>query len=145
MTLRAGGGSGILPGVQARTPVRVLVVDDEDMFSAALVALLGTDSRVRVVATAASGSEALAAAAVHHPDVVLMDIGLPDMDGLEVTRRLRDSARELRVIVVSGWEADAYDAAAREAGASAVLTKGGIDSALIDTITTITADGATLA
>lgn len=103
----------------AETNLRVLVVDDERSIRRFLKASLGGQF---VVLEAASGEEALAAAASEHPDVVLLDLGLPDMDGVEVTRRLREWI-QVPIIVVSVREQEKDKIAALDAGADDYLTK----------------------
>ena len=103
----------------AETNVRVLVVDDERSIRRFLKASLGSQF---VVLEAASGAEALAAAASEHPDIVLLDLGLPDMDGVELTRRLREWL-QVPIIVVSVREQEKDKIAALDAGADDYLTK----------------------
>jgi two-component system, OmpR family, KDP operon response regulator KdpE len=101
------------------TNVRVLVVDDERSIRRFLkVSLEGQF----VVLEASSGAEALKAAAMEHPDVVLLDLGLPDMDGVEVTRRLREWS-QIPIIVVSVREQEQDKIAALDAGADDYLSK----------------------
>lgn len=118
-------------------PIRVLVVDDEEMFGLALTALLADDERLTVVGTASRGREAIEEAAAVEADVVLMDIGLPDIDGLEAARRLRGSRPQTQVIVVSGYDAADFAEPARAAGAAAFVMKGGIGSELAETIAAV--------
>ena len=99
--------------------VRVLVVDDERAIRRFLQASLGGQF---TVFEATTGGEALAAVAAHHPDVVLLDLGLPDLDGVEVTRRLREWTR-IPIIVVSVREQETDKIAALDAGADDYLTK----------------------
>jgi DNA-binding NarL/FixJ family response regulator len=107
-------------------PVRVLLVDDEPMFLEALRALLEHDERVEIVAVAESGWDALELADSHRPDVVLVDLAMPGMDGFEVTRRLRERVAGPRVVAVSGLSEDTDAVRAFEAGASRFLLKGGL-------------------
>jgi DNA-binding NarL/FixJ family response regulator len=118
----------------AVAPVRVLIVDDHHAFSEALRALLEQVDDIQVVGTAASGSEAIDRVRVVGADVVLMDVGLPGMDGLETTRRVLGIHPDARVIVLSGQtESEARDAAI-EAGASAYLVKGALVDDVVDAI-----------
>jgi DNA-binding NarL/FixJ family response regulator len=115
-------------------PVRVLIVDDHHVFSQALRALLEQFENIRVVGTAASGSEALDRVRHDGVDVVLMDVGLPGMDGLETTRRVLGIHPGTHVIVLSGQgESDAREAAI-EAGAAAYLVKGALVDDVVETI-----------
>lgn len=120
-------------------PIRVLVVDDEEKFGLAMTALLAEDERVTVVGTARRGRDAIEQAAAGQVDVVLMDIGLPDVDGLEVARRLRASRPQTEVIVVSAYDPADYASPARAAGAAAFVMKGGIGSELAETIAAVAA------
>src|SRR5512136_3097110 len=103
----------------AETDLRVLVVDDERSIRRFLKASLGGQF---VILEAASGEEALSIAASEHPDVVILDLGLPDMDGVEVTRRLREWI-QVPIIVVSVREQEKDKIAALDAGADDYLTK----------------------
>lgn len=116
------------------SPVRVLIVDDHHVFSQALRALLDQCEDIHVVGTAASGNEALDRVRLDRADVVLMDVGLPGMDGLETTRRVLGIDPRARVIVVSGQtEGEARDAAI-EAGAAAYLVKGALVDDVVEKI-----------
>jgi len=112
----------------------VLLVDDEPMFLAAVQALLELDSRVKVVGATDNGAHALELAKAEHPDVALVDLALPEMDGFETTRRLLASEPAMKVIVVSGLSDEEAGAAARAAGATAFLLKGGLHDEFADAI-----------
>jgi two-component system, OmpR family, KDP operon response regulator KdpE len=99
--------------------VRVLVVDDERSIRRFLKASLGSQF---VIFEATSGEEALAAVAANRPDVIILDLGLPDMDGVEVTRRLREWT-QIPIIIVSVREQEKDKIAALDAGADDYLTK----------------------
>lgn len=103
----------------AETNLRVLVVDDERSIRRFLKASLGSQF---VVLEATSGEEALAAVATEHPDIVILDLGLPDIDGAEVTRRLREWS-QIPIIIVSVREQEKDKIAALDAGADDYLTK----------------------
>jgi two-component system, OmpR family, KDP operon response regulator KdpE len=100
-------------------PLKILVVDDERPIRRFLGASLG--SRYTVL-EAENGEEAIQSAAVNHPDVIILDLGLPDMDGIEVTRRLREWT-EVPVIVISVRDGELDKVAALDAGADDYLTK----------------------
>ena len=103
----------------AETALRVLVVDDERSIRRFLKASLGSQF---VVLEATNGEEALTAVAAEHPDIVILDLGLPDMDGVEVTRRLREWS-QIPIIIVSVREQEKDKIAALDAGADDYLTK----------------------
>jgi DNA-binding NarL/FixJ family response regulator len=121
-------------------PIRVMVVDDEELFVRALVALLAEDDRLQIVGTAARAQHAIQQAITETPDVVVLDLGLPDMDGFEVTRRLRGLGVEAHVIILSGFDEELFAADAVEAGAAAYVTKGCIGGELGDTIAAVVRD-----
>jgi DNA-binding NarL/FixJ family response regulator len=107
--------------------VRVLVVDDDPDFVEAAKVSLAADRRIEVVGGATSGEDAVKQAAALQPEVVAMDVVMPDLDGLEATRLIRKNQPECRVILVSGSifvdRGDEGDEAARAAGASAYVVK----------------------
>ena len=119
---------------QPTSPVRVLLVDDEPMFLEALRALLETDSRVIVVAAADNCADALSLALSEHPDVALVDLTLPGASGFETTRRLIAEASPIKVVVISGLSDGSEANAARDAGASRFLLKGGLHEEIADAI-----------
>jgi CheY-like chemotaxis protein len=101
--------------------VRVLVVDDQEPFRAAMRAVVEETDGFVVVGSAASGEEALAAHARLAPDLVLMDVNLPGVDGIEATRRLTADARGPVVLLLSTYDEDQVDVAG--SGAAAYLSK----------------------
>ncbi|WP_203703942.1 response regulator [Asanoa iriomotensis] len=104
-------------------PVRVLIVDDDPLVRAGLSMILGGTPVLTVVGEAADGSEVAAAVAEVRPDVVLMDIRMPKMDGLTATERLRRTEGAPEVLVLTTFEADEYVLRALRAGASGFLLK----------------------
>jgi DNA-binding NarL/FixJ family response regulator len=96
----------------------ILVVDDHPVVRNGLSALLRTIAGFRVVGEVADGEAAVHAVAEHQPDVVLMDIRLPGIDGIEATRRIRESASDARVLVLTMYDDDATVFTAMQAGAS---------------------------
>lgn len=115
-------------------PVRVLLVDDHAMFLAALHALLDHDERIEIVGETDNGAHALELEEELHPDVALVDLQLPVMDGFETTRRLHERRPDLRVVVVSGVSTDGVEKRAVQAGADAFLFKGGLHDEIAETI-----------
>ena len=121
-----------MPG--PRRPVRVLIAEDQSIFADALALLLETDARIEVVGTAANGEEAVDRALSASADVVVMDMDMPIVDGLEATRRLRKELPEARVIVVSGLDPAVYEQRALDAGATSYMVKGRIGLEMVDEI-----------
>jgi DNA-binding NarL/FixJ family response regulator len=99
--------------------LRVVIADDQPMMRAGFKAVLEASGDIQVVAEAATGEEAVQAANAHAPDVVLMDIRMPDMDGIEATRRLPRQ----RVLILTTFGLDEYIISALRAGASGFLLK----------------------
>jgi DNA-binding NarL/FixJ family response regulator len=111
------------------TMPRVLIVDDQLLFRSGLAGLLQADGRVELVGQAANGREAVEAVALLKPDVVLMDVKMPDLDGVEATRQITSGHPGVKVLVVSGFGADSFVIDALKAGASGYLLKdSGIES-----------------
>lgn len=105
-------------------PIRVLIVDDHPLFRDGLRALLGSIPDTDVVGEASTGEEAIAQAAVITPDIVLMDIQMPGVNGIEATRRIRQTNPETEVIVLTMFEDDDSVFAAMRAGARGYVLKG---------------------
>lgn len=103
--------------------IRVLVVDDHPIVRQGLVAYLGTRDDITVVGEAADGHGAIAAAARLHPDVVLLDLVMPRMDGVEATRRLLELVPDTRVLVLTSFAAEDQVVDAVRAGAAGYLLK----------------------
>jgi DNA-binding NarL/FixJ family response regulator len=103
--------------------IRVVVADDQATVREGLVALLGMVDGCEVVGAAADGEEAVALVARHAPDVVLMDLQMPECDGVEATRRIRDGHPDTAVVVLTTYADDEWILAALQAGARGYLTK----------------------
>lgn len=114
--------------------VTVVIADDHRLFAEALEAILSTDARITVIARAADGREAVDLARAHKPDVVLMDIAMPVMDGIDATRAIRGELPDTSVIVLTGSNATGDVSAARAAGASGYVTKDQIAGDLVRAI-----------
>jgi DNA-binding NarL/FixJ family response regulator len=108
---------------QQPEPVRVLLADDQRLVRESLGTLLGLLAGIDLVASASDGEEALALADRHDPDVVLMDLRMPRMDGIEATRRLRERRPDVRVIALTTFADDESVLGALRAGARGYLTK----------------------
>ena len=122
------------------TRLRVVIADDQPMMRAGFKAVLEATGDIEVVAEAATGAEAVAAAKQHAPDVVLMDIRMPEMDGIEATRRLpRD-----RILILTTFGLDDYIIAALRAGASGFLLKDAPTAQVIDAVRAVAAGDAVL-
>jgi DNA-binding NarL/FixJ family response regulator len=121
------------------TQVRVLVVDDDDLMRAGLRAVLSSDPTIDVVDEAADGREAVRLARLLRPDVVLMDVRMPNLDGIAATRELLAASRQTRVLILTTFEDDDYVFGALTAGASGFLLKRTRPEQLIAAIHTIAA------
>jgi DNA-binding NarL/FixJ family response regulator len=121
--------------------IRVLLVDDQAVIRNGLKAMLSTAPTIVVVGEACNGQEALALARQHNPDVILMDIRMPDMDGLEATRRLRDLRIRAAVIILTMYQDVEYLLKAISWGAAGYLVKDVDVDTLINTIQTVVSGG----
>jgi DNA-binding NarL/FixJ family response regulator len=106
-----------------RRTIKVLIVDDQRTFGEALQVALSREKDMRVVDVVTDGDAAVEAAAEHRPDVVLMDVAMPGMSGIEATRRIMDADPDAHVLILSGYEDDLLLARAVQAGALGLLQK----------------------
>jgi DNA-binding NarL/FixJ family response regulator len=127
------------------TELKVVVADDQALLRAGLRALIEAEDDLRVVGEAGDGVEAVDVALASHPDVVLMDIRMPRMDGITATRRLLASGSRARVLMLTTFDADEYVVDAFRAGAAGFLLKDGPPDQLAAAVRTIAAGDALLA
>ena len=120
-------------------PYRLLLVDDDRRFREALAAFLDSEGGFEVVGTADNGREGVELADSVDVDVVLMDVDMPVMDGLEASRRIHERRPELPIVLVSASQFDNRVANARDAGAVAYVQKGRIAEDLVPTILSVVA------
>lgn len=125
--------------------MRVVVADDDALMRAGLVELITIDPDVVVVGEAATGLEALSAVRRLRPDVVLMDVQMPDVDGIEATRRLVAEGTEARIIILTTFDVDDYVFGALRAGASGFLLKRARPEELVAALHTVAGGDALLA
>jgi len=102
---------------------RILVVDDQNLFRSGLVRLLEADSRVQVVGQAADGLDAVKKVTALKPDVILMDLKMPNLDGIEATRRIVAEHPKVKILILTTFETDSYVLQALRAGASGYVLK----------------------
>jgi DNA-binding NarL/FixJ family response regulator len=115
-------------------PLRVLIVDDEPLFVEMVRALLEAEEGIEIVATARDGSEGLRLARELDPDVTVMDVSMPVMNGIDATRAIRQQNPDACVLILTGGSNVAEIDDARKAGAAAYLTKDRIASDLVTEI-----------
>jgi two-component system, NarL family, nitrate/nitrite response regulator NarL len=120
--------------VQLVGALSVLIADDHDLFAESVHAFLSTDERIRVVGRAVDGREAARLATAEPPDVVLMDISMPVMNGFDAAREIRRAAPSVSILFLTGSNAPADIAAARAAGGCGFVTKDRIADELVDAI-----------
>ena len=121
------------------TPVRVLLVDDDHLMRAGLRAVLSTDASVEVVGEAGNGRAAVESARALRPDLVLMDVRMPDLDGIAATREVLATSPEVKVVILTTFEQDDYIFGALNAGASGFLLKRTAPEELLTAIHTVAA------
>ena len=123
----------------SETPVRVLLVDDDALMRAGLDAIFSSDSAIEVIGEASDGRVAVERVHELRPDVVLMDVRMPDLDGIAATREIVASAPDTRVVILTTFEDDEYIFGALTAGASGFLLKRTSPELLIDAIKAVAA------
>jgi DNA-binding NarL/FixJ family response regulator len=123
--------------------IMVLIVDDHPVVLEGLRTMLSTDRNIEVVGEAGDGAEAVAMVEDKEPNVVLMDIRMPNMDGVQATRRIKHQSPSTAVIVLTMYDTDAYVVDAVRAGASGYLLKDATREMVVDTIRAVNS-GATL-
>lgn len=123
----------------AARAARVLVVDDQTLFRTGLTSLLSEDERVEVVGQAADGAEAVKMALKFKPDVVLMDIKMPNVDGIEATRQIIEGVPGVKVLILTTFETDSQVIQALKAGASGYVLKDSSAAAIVSSIVAVTA------
>lgn len=119
--------------------VDVVVVDDHDLVRLGLVRLLSDVDGIRVVADGDSGAAAVTLAKKHEPDVMLMDVRMPGMDGIEATKKIQRSYPDIRIIAVTACGDDPFPSRLLQAGASGYLTKGASADEMVQAIKTVMA------
>lgn len=119
--------------------IRVLIADDDHLMRAGLAELLGADQEIEVVGQAATGRQAVDQARRLRPDVVLMDVRMPDLDGVAATRELTDTAPDSKVLILTTFEQDDYIFGGLRAGASGFLLKRTRPEQLLAAVRTIAA------
>lgn len=124
--------------------IRVLLVDDHMIVRVGLKALINAEPDMEVIGEAENGAEGVAAAVALRPDVVVMDISMPVMDGLEATRRIRQERPEVQVLILTVHAHEKYLFPVLKAGAAGYVLKSTVDTELLDAIRTVARGGAFL-
>lgn len=122
--------------------IKVLIVDDQELFRESLKVVLGVSESIRVTDAVSGVSQALSSAEKERPDVVLMDIRMPGMDGVEGTRLFKKRWPDIKIIVLTTFDDDEYIFGALKHGASGYLLKGSSISKLSESIRIAYDDGA---
>lgn len=130
--------------MNANDTIRVLVADDHPVVRDGLVAILSTQPDLQVVAEAGSGEETLERVAQTNPDVVLLDLEMPEMDGVAVLRRLRETQPDARVIIFTAFDTDERILAAVQAGAQGYVLKGAPRDEVFNAVRVVHAGGSLL-
>jgi DNA-binding NarL/FixJ family response regulator len=114
--------------------VRVLIADDHRLFAEALEAILSSDDRIELVGLAGDGEEAVRLAEERRPDVILMDISMPLLDGIDAAKQIKASDGEVSILMLTGSNARTDVDRARQAGAAGYVTKDRIAAELVEAI-----------
>lgn len=123
--------------MDARTPIRILTVDDHPLLREGIAAVLANETDMVVVAEAGNGREAVEQFRAHRPDVTLMDMQMPVMNGTEAILAIRKDYPEARIIVLTTYSGDAQAVRALKAGASGYLLKNMVRKELVETIRSV--------
>ena len=122
--------------ITATKVARVLLVDDQTLFRTGLARLLEGDPRIEIVGQAADGAEAVIQAEKLRPDVVLMDLKMPNVDGIEATRQMIAANPDTRVLILTTFETDNHVIQALKAGASGYVLKDSLVEAIVSSVLT---------
>jgi DNA-binding NarL/FixJ family response regulator len=131
-------------GAESSTPIRILVVDDHPIVRDGLVAVLETQADFAIVGEAGDGEEAVRLASTLEPEVVLLDLEMPVLDGVGALRRMREADPDIRVIVFTAFDSDERIVEAVRAGAKGYLLKGAPRESLFQAVRVVHAGGALL-
>ena len=121
--------------------IRVLIADDHPMMLSGIAAMLSAEPDMAVVAQAATGAGAIEAFRIHRPDIVLLDLNLPDLDGIAVIGQIRSEFPEAGIVVLTSYAGDVHAARATKAGAQAFLLKTMIRSEMLQAIRQVHSGG----
>jgi DNA-binding NarL/FixJ family response regulator len=121
------------------TVPRVLIVDDQTLFRSGLARLLDGDDRVSVIGEAGDGNEAVQKVSTLKPDIVLMDLRMPNLDGIEATRKIVAEHPEVKVLILTTFEADNHVIQALKVGASGYILKDSQPDAIVSSILAVAA------
>jgi len=122
-------------------PIKILIADDHALLRRGLATLLGFNKDIAVVGDAKNGEEAVKAAIKLKPDVVVMDLSMPVMDGVEATRQIREALPDTHVLILTSYSTSVDVSRAMEAGASGAFVKDAEDERLVDAIRTVASGG----
>jgi DNA-binding NarL/FixJ family response regulator len=114
--------------------IRILTVDDHPLLRKGIASLVNGESDMKLIAEASSGHEAIEQFRLHRPDVTLMDLQMPDMNGVETISRIQEEFPDARILVFTTYQGDAQVLKALKAGARAYVLKGHVHRELLDTI-----------
>ena len=117
--------------------IRILTVDDHPMLREGIAAVLASEQDMTLVAEASNGREAVEQFRAHHPDVTLMDVQMPEVNGIDAIVKIREEFPDARIIVLTTYTGDVQAARAFKAGASGYMLKNMVRKELIDTIRTV--------
>lgn len=117
--------------------IRILAVDDHPLLRKGIAALVNAEPDMKLVAEASNGEEAVESFRLHRPDITLMDLQLPDLNGIEAINRILSQSPDARIIVLTTYTGDAQVLRALRAGARAYILKGHVHRELLETIHTV--------
>ena len=119
--------------------IQIIVVDDHDLVRMGLVRLLGDADGIEVIKEGASGEDAIRLAKEHEPDVIMMDVRMPGIGGIEATRKIHRQFPDIRIIAVTACGDDPFPARLLQAGAAGYLTKGASSEEMVLAVRTVVA------